>query len=217
MSNCSIIAEANQYSQFLVRCVTMCNPSSCTSYFVGVLPLKFSVSAFFSLFWWKEEKNVLAGVHLAPPCPAFVLYIDASKTIWGPKWTTHGLWSLVSHPVSGTYQSSWDAGSALSPDSPLSLSHNTVMIACNNMTVIAYINNQWGTHCDGWFLVSEFLSCTELHLSQSSSVSTSVTYIFESLVSAELKFLMWKMFFLLCLASGWHCGEVHILSMDPSG
>ena len=100
------------------------------------------------LDWWQNPSNVMKGADLHPKDHSIQLFTDASNEGWGAhldKNSTKGLWSdrekrlhinvLELKAVSLALQDFMDK-----------CQNQTVLVATDNSTVVAYINKQGGTH-----------------------------------------------------------------------
>ena len=111
-----------------------------------LLPWTETISA--HLEWWQNPTNVMKGTDLHPKDHSIQLLTDASNKGWGAhseQTSTKGLWSergkrlhinvLELKAVSQALQSFKDQ-----------CQNQTVLVATDNSTVVAYINKQGGTH-----------------------------------------------------------------------
>ena len=100
------------------------------------------------LEWWQNPSNVMRGADLPPKDHSIQLFTDASNESWGAhldQSSTKGLWSdwenslhinaLELKAVSLALRSFKDQ-----------CQNQTVLVATDNSTVVAYINKQGGTH-----------------------------------------------------------------------
>ena len=100
------------------------------------------------LDWWQNPSNVMRGADLHPKDHSIQLFTDASNEGWGThldQSSTKGLWSdrekrlhinvLELKAVSLALRSFKDQ-----------CQNQTVLVATDNSTVVAYINKQGGTH-----------------------------------------------------------------------
>ena len=95
------------------------------------------------LRWWLEESNVLQGQPLHPLKCALQ---DASKESWGAHLNDHtarGTWSLPESKIHINYLELKAVFLALKEFQDLCRS-NMVLVATDNTTVVAYINNEGG-------------------------------------------------------------------------
>ena len=97
------------------------------------------------LNWWLEENNVLQGQPLYPLKHVLQLFTDASKEGWGAHLNDHtarGTWSLLESKLHINYVE-LKVFLALKEFQDL-CQNNTVLIATDNTTVVAYINKEGG-------------------------------------------------------------------------
>ena len=112
----------------------------------SLLPWTGTISA--HLDWWQNPTNTMRGADLHPKDHSIQLFTDASNKGWGThldQSSTKGLWSdrekrlhinvLELKVVSLALQSFKDQ-----------CQNQTVLVAMDNSTVVAYINKQGGTH-----------------------------------------------------------------------
>ena len=112
----------------------------------SLLPWTETISA--HLEWWQNPTNVMKGADLHPKDHSIQLFTDASNEGWSAhleQTSTKGLWSdrekrlhinvLELMAVSLALQSFKDQ-----------CQNQTVLVATDNSTVVAYINKQGGTH-----------------------------------------------------------------------
>ena len=112
----------------------------------SLLPWTETISA--HLDWWQNPTNVMRDVDLHPKDHSIQLFTDASNEGWGThldQSSTKGLWSdrekrlhinvLEFKAVSLALRSFKDQ-----------CQNQTVLVATDNSTVVAYINKQGGTH-----------------------------------------------------------------------
>ena len=112
----------------------------------SLLPWKETISA--HLDWWQNPSNVMRGADLHPKDHRIQLFTDPSNEGWGAHLdqnSTKGLWSdwekrlhiniLELKAVSLALRSFKDQ-----------CQNQTVLVATDNSTVVAYINKQGGTH-----------------------------------------------------------------------
>ena len=119
------------------------------------------------LQWWLQRSNLLTGVPLDPPDSTMTLYTDASLTGWSAFLegrTVSGMWEdchLEEHI------NLLEMRAVL-----LSLRHfqeviqrQSLLIATDNTTVVAYLQNQGGTHSFSLYLLCReiMLLCDSLH------------------------------------------------------
>ena len=110
-------------------------------------PVKVTPCCVRHLQWWVQEENFLAGLPLAPFNPSKHLFTDASLEGWGAHLdfqTVRGVWS----PSHASRHINWlelmAVWLALQHFLP-SLQGHHVLLACDNVTVVAYVNKQGGT------------------------------------------------------------------------
>ena len=112
----------------------------------SLLPCTVAISA--HLDWWQDPTNVMIGTDLHPKDHSIQLFTDTSNKGWGThlnQSSTKGLWSdgekrlhinvLELKAVSlalRTFKDQWQ--------------NQTVLVATDNSTVVAYINKHGGTH-----------------------------------------------------------------------
>ena len=112
----------------------------------GLLPWTGTISA--HLDWWQNPTNVMKGADLHPKGHSIQLFTDTSNEGWGAhleQTSTKGLWSdrekrlhinvLELKAVSLALQRFKDQ-----------CQNQTVLVATDNSTIVAYINKQGGTH-----------------------------------------------------------------------
>ena len=112
----------------------------------SLLPWTEAIAA--HLDWWQNPSNMMRGADLHPKDHSIQLFTDASSKGWGAhldQSSTKGLWSdqekrlhinvLELKAVSLALQSLKDQ-----------CQNQTVLVATDNTTVVAYINKQGGTH-----------------------------------------------------------------------
>ena len=98
------------------------------------------------LKWWLEESNVLSGQPLHPLKHALQIFTDASKEGWGAhlnERTARGTWSVPESKLHVNHLELIAVFLALKEFQDL-CSNNTVLVATDNTTVVAYINKEWG-------------------------------------------------------------------------
>ena len=113
---------------------------------IGQPPWTETISA--HLEWWQNPTNVMNGADIHPKDHSIQLFTDASNEGWGAhleQTSTKGLWSdrvkrlhinvLELKAVSLALQRFKDQ-----------CQNQTVLVATDNSTVVAYINKQGGTH-----------------------------------------------------------------------
>ena len=112
----------------------------------SLLPWTETISA--DLDWWQNPSNVIRGADLHPKDHSIQIFTDASNEGWGAhldQSSTKGLWSdrgkrlhinvLELKAVSLALRNFKDQ-----------CQNQTVLVATDNSTVVAYINKQGGTH-----------------------------------------------------------------------
>jgi len=102
-----------------------------------------------ALHWWSDRDNLMVGQPLGPFVGDHTLYTDASMTQWGAHDDTttfqvSGVWSLQDKSQSINFLELKAVLLALR-SAPLSWQSLKLLIATDNSTVVAYINNQGGT------------------------------------------------------------------------
>ena len=112
----------------------------------SLLPWTEAISA--HLDWWQNPANMMKGSDLHPKDHSIQLFIDASNEGWGAhleQSSTQGLWSPQEK---GLHINVLELKALF-----LALRHfkdqcqdQTVLVASDNSTVVAYINKQGGTH-----------------------------------------------------------------------
>ena len=109
-----------------------------------VIPLPLSLHP--HLDWWLDEGNVLKGQSLHPLSHALQLFTDASNEGWGAHLgdsTARGVWSDVESHLHINFLELKAVFLALKSFEPL-CKNQSVLIATDNTTVVAYINKQGG-------------------------------------------------------------------------
>ncbi|KAL5008232.1 hypothetical protein ScPMuIL_013813 [Solemya velum] len=99
------------------------------------------------LFWWTYRENVLKGVPLLTDSPSLTLYTDSSSLGWGAYLnglTASGQWSSQLQREHINVLEMKAVCLALSHFRE-SLSNKSVVLATDNSTVVAYLENQGGT------------------------------------------------------------------------
>ena len=97
---------------------------------------------------WASREFLLAGKLFVPPPPSFTLTTDASDFGWGaslPPRHLSGLWSPQERCLHINQKELKAVSLALQGFLPLLRGHS-VLVRSDNMTVVAYINRQGGTH-----------------------------------------------------------------------
>ena len=99
------------------------------------------------LDWWLDHKNTLAGAPLREPPASLTMFTDASKVGWGgylQEWTAQGSWDngLEKKHINWLeLKAVW-----LCLESFVHVVRNqTVMVRCDNTTVVSHINKEGGT------------------------------------------------------------------------
>ena len=112
----------------------------------SLLPWTEAISA--HLVWWQNPANVMKGSHLHPKDHSIQLFTDASNEGWGshlePR-STQGLWSPQEKGLHINVLELKAAFLALRRFKD-QCQDQTVLVAMDNSTVVAYINKQGGTH-----------------------------------------------------------------------
>ena len=119
------------------------------------------------LDWWTHRENVLTGVALLHPVPSLTLYTDSSLQGWGAFLegkSVSGVWSLVQQQEHINLLEMRAVLLALQHFKTLLVS-KAVVLATDNTTVVAYLQNQGGTRCHALFpLCKEILLCLLSHI-----------------------------------------------------
>ena len=100
------------------------------------------------LDWWQNPSNVMKGAGLHPKDHSIQLFTDASNEGWGAHLdqnSTKGLWSEREKRLHINVLELKAVSLALR-DFKDQCQHQTVLVATDNSTVVAYINKQRGTH-----------------------------------------------------------------------
>ncbi|CAG2245169.1 unnamed protein product [Mytilus edulis] len=120
------------------------------------------------LQWWLQEKHLRKGVLLDPPDPSLTLFTDASLMGWGAYLegrTASGLWSgaqLEEHinllEMRAVFLSLRQFQAVIQGQS--------LLVATDNSTVVAYLQNQGGTHSFSLYHLSKeiLLLCHSLNI-----------------------------------------------------
>ena len=120
------------------------------------------------LQWWLQEKHLRKGVLLDPPDPSLTLFTDASLMGWGAYLegrTASGLWSgaqLEEHinllEMRAVFLSLCQFQAVIQGQS--------LLVATDNSTVVAYLQNQGGTHSFSLYHLSKeiLLLCHSLDI-----------------------------------------------------
>ena len=112
----------------------------------NLLPLTESIAA--HLDWWHNPSNVMKGADLHPKDHSIQLFTDASNEGWGAHLDqnfTKGLWSDREKRLHINVLELKAVSLALR-DFKDQCQNQTVLVATDNSTVVAYINKQGGTH-----------------------------------------------------------------------
>ena len=119
------------------------------------------------LDWWTHKENVLTGVALLHPVPSLTLYTDSSLQGWGAFLegkSLSGVWSLAQQQEHINLLEMRAVLLALQHFKTLLVS-KAVVLATDNTTVVAYLQNQGGTRCHALFLLcKEILLLSHIHL-----------------------------------------------------
>ena len=100
------------------------------------------------LDWWQNPTNVMRSADLHPKDHSIQLFTDASNEGWGTHLETK-LYkgSVVRQGKKATHKRSRVEGGLSSPSKfQIQCQNQTVLVATDNSTVVAYINKQGGTH-----------------------------------------------------------------------
>ena len=112
----------------------------------NLLPWTEAIAA--HLDWWQNPSNVMKGADLHPKDHSIQLFIDASNEGWGAHLdqnSTKGLWSDREKRLHINVLELKAVSLALR-DFKDQCQNQTVLVATDNSTVVAYINKQGGTH-----------------------------------------------------------------------
>jgi hypothetical protein len=120
------------------------------------------------LDWWTRRENVLTGVALLHPVPSLTLYTDSSLQGWGAFLegkSVSGVWSLVQQQEHINLLEMRAVLLALQHFKTLLVS-KAVVLATDNTTVVAYLQNQGGIRCHALFLlcIEILLLCLLSHI-----------------------------------------------------
>ena len=118
------------------------------------------------LDWWTRRENVLKGVALLHPVASLTLYTDSSLQGWGARGkSVSGVWSLVKQQEHINLLEMRAVLLALQHFKTLLVSKAAVL-ATDNTTVVAYLQNQGGTRCHALFLLCKeiLLLCLLSHI-----------------------------------------------------
>ena len=112
----------------------------------NLLPWTEAIAA--HLDWWQNPSNVMKGADLHPKDHSIQLFTDASNEGWGAHLdqnSTKGLWSDREKRLHINVLELKAVSLALR-DFKDQCQNQTVLVATDNLTVVAYINKQGGTH-----------------------------------------------------------------------
>ena len=112
----------------------------------NLLPWTEAIAA--HLDWWQNPSNVMKGADLHPKDHSIQLFTDASNEGWGAHLdqnSTKGLWSDREKRLHINVLELKVVSLALR-DFKDQCQNQTVLVATDNLTVVAYINKQGGTH-----------------------------------------------------------------------
>ena len=112
----------------------------------NLLPWTEAIAA--HLDWWQNPSNVMKGADLHPKDHSIQLFTDASNEGWGAHLdqnSTKGLWSDREKRLHLNVLELKAVSLALR-DFKDQCQNQTVLVATDNSTVVAYINKQGGTH-----------------------------------------------------------------------
>ena len=112
----------------------------------NLLPWTEAIAA--HLDWWQNPSNVMKGADLHPKDHSIQLFTDASNEGWGAHLdqnSTKGLWSDREKRLHINVLELKAVSLALQ-DFKDQCQNQTVLVATDNSTVVAYINKQGGTH-----------------------------------------------------------------------
>ncbi|XP_056009342.1 uncharacterized protein LOC130051435 [Ostrea edulis] len=118
------------------------------------------------LLWWSVRENVMIGCSLDPPVPSMTLFTDASLTGWGATLEgreASGIWSGLQLTEHINLLEMRAVLLALKQFSQF-VQGQSLMIATDNTTVVAYLQNQGGTHSQSLYLLCKeiLLFCRSL-------------------------------------------------------
>ena len=111
-----------------------------------LLPWTETISA--HLDWWQNPTNVMKGADLHPKDHSIQLFTDASNESWGAhleQTSAKGLWSNRENRLHINVLELKAVSLALQRFKD-QCQNQTVLVATDNSTVVAYINKQGGTH-----------------------------------------------------------------------
>ena len=120
------------------------------------------------LDWWTRRENVLRGIALLHPVPSLTLYTNSSLQGLGAFLevkSVSGVWSLVQQQEHINLLEMRAVLLALQHFKTLLVS-KAVVLATENTTVVAYLQNQGGTRCHALFLLCKeiLLLCLLSHI-----------------------------------------------------
>jgi hypothetical protein len=120
------------------------------------------------LDWWTRRENVLTGVALLHSVPSLTLYTDSSLQGWGAFLegkSVSGVWSLVQQQEQINLLEMTAVLLALQHFKTILVS-KAVVLATDNTTVVAYLQNQEGTRCHALFFLCKeiILLCLLSHI-----------------------------------------------------
>ncbi|CAG2227706.1 unnamed protein product [Mytilus edulis] len=120
------------------------------------------------LQWWLVRENVMRGLCLSPQVPSLTLFTDASTLGWGAYLeglTISGVWSpdLLEEHINVLEMKA--VLFALN-HFQMSLKNQSVILATDNTTVVAYLKNQGGTHSPSLYQIARdiLLLCFQLQV-----------------------------------------------------
>ncbi|CAG2225767.1 unnamed protein product [Mytilus edulis] len=120
------------------------------------------------LQWWLVQENVMRGLCLSPQVPSLTLFTDASTLGWGAYLeglTISGVWSpdLLEEHINVLEMKA--VLFALN-HFQMSLKNQSVILATDNTTVVAYLKNQGGTHSPSLYQIARdiLLLCFQLQV-----------------------------------------------------
>jgi hypothetical protein len=120
------------------------------------------------LDWWTRRENALTGVALFHSVPSLPLYTDSSLQGWGAFLdgkSVSGVWSLVQQQEQINLLEMTAVLLALQHFKTILVS-KAVVLATDNTTVVAYLQNQEGTRCHALFFLCKeiILLCLLSHI-----------------------------------------------------
>ncbi|CAG2202738.1 unnamed protein product [Mytilus edulis] len=120
------------------------------------------------LQWWLVPENVMRGLCLSPQVPSLTLFTDASTLSWGAYLeglTISGVWNqdLLEEHINVLEMK---AVLLALNHFQLSLKNQSVILATDNTTVVAYHKNQGGTHSPSLYQITReiLLLCFQLQV-----------------------------------------------------